>query len=141
MRRAYRRRMTPCTYLSRKFPTRSKRIDVIARFLFPIGIRDIIDNLNVTTHLQYSLLLTSATGFSTYLRRERHEPSNCEHFLNISEFCHQEPRQSMILNKYFVLVINEYCIITIIACPHSNFSDPSRFPDFSHRNSHNDGRQ
>ena len=34
----YRKRMTPCTYLSRKFPTRSKRIDVIARFLFPIGL-------------------------------------------------------------------------------------------------------
>ena len=33
----FQKRMTPCTYLSRKFPTRSKRIDVIARFLFPMG--------------------------------------------------------------------------------------------------------
>lgn len=30
------RRRTPCSYLSRKFPLRSKRIDVVARIVFPI---------------------------------------------------------------------------------------------------------
>jgi len=35
-RRRRRPRVTPCTYLAKKFPLRSKRIDIIARIIFPI---------------------------------------------------------------------------------------------------------
>ena len=71
MRRAYRRRMTPCTYLSRKFPTRSKRIDVIARFLFPIGIRDIIVNLFKCYHALAVFATFNLCYWIFYLSAER----------------------------------------------------------------------
>ena len=67
--------MTPCTYLSRKFPTRSKRIDVIARFLFPMG-KNLVNEMEFY-HLFYSFQcsqhLISATGYSTWRQRGRLE--------------------------------------------------------------------
>ena len=66
--------MTPCTYLSRKFPTRSKRIDVIARFLFPIGNKSWQSHITFySADFQCSRLSIFVTGFSICQQRERLE--------------------------------------------------------------------
>ena len=71
----FQKRMTPCTYLSRKFPTRSKRIDVIARFLFPMGEKETYRIVFILyldgSMFQCSRLLTCATGYSTCQLRGR----------------------------------------------------------------------